>query len=374
MFAPQTNVSTTIISELTHKDDFIASTDTSQIISSVVSSDDNSFSENTDSNSQSESGSSGVVSSSDDSSDSDSDITSSDEDISGQKDDIDPKGTQYGMGTDRIDRIALTVAAKVSSERNLDKDISATTRNTTQNITVESMAVANSSRQPPTVAVEMPTPPLPKTIPSDVVHLNHAKSKSLDFKAPLILPYALPTPTEAVHTSYDTETIGWGDVVEPAPWEWKSMPLDCSGILEEQRRTVFYEFRDKGNGEGEWIIPKHQTPPNYHGIHFLKAVTVDSEWEYRRGKLSPKEERMRGRGDKGLSNNHRVSSVHALSPRDQPLPLLDESCLSTLRLGSKRGGRWARGGRGARGTRGGGRLYQPPPHTRSHSKTGVFLP
>ena len=82
---------------------------------------------------------------------------------------------------------------------------------------------------------------------------------------------------------------------------------------------------------------------------------------------------MTDRGDKELAKNHCMSSVHALSLRDPSPPHLDETCLSSSKLGSKRGGRWARGGRGARGTRGGGRLYQPPPHTKSHSKTGVFL-
>ena len=105
-----------------------------------------------------------------------------------------------------------------------------------------------------------------------------------------------------------------------------------------------------------------------------KVITIDSEWEYRRGKLTSKDERMRDRGDKEFASNHSMSSVHVLCPGDPVPPHLDGSCLSPSRLGSKRGGRWARGGRGARGTRGSGKLYQPPPHTRSHSKTGLFPP
>ena len=241
------------------------------MIYSDVSCDHSISSENTDNNSQSESDSSDVVSSSDDFSDSDIDITSSDADNCGKKDDMDPKATKDGIGTDVVNQSAFTVLAQVSSERKLENDISATAQNTTQNITVESNAPENSSSHPSTVAIEMSTPPLPKIIPSGVAHLKPAQSKSLDLKAPSSLPYAAPTPTKAAPTSYDTKTIGWGDMVEPAPWEWQSMPLDCSGILEEQRRTVFYEFRDKGNGEGEWIIPKYQAPPNYDGIHCLEG-------------------------------------------------------------------------------------------------------
>ncbi len=48
--------------------------------------------------------------------------------------------------------------------------------------------------------------------------------------------------------------MGWGDEPGPAEWNWKEMPFDYMGILEEQRRTVFYEYREQ-DGKGEWKVP-----------------------------------------------------------------------------------------------------------------------
>lgn len=247
-----------MISEVAHKDDSIVSTDTSARTSSAVTtSDEDSGAENTGGNSQSQSDSSGVGSSSDDSSDSDSDITSSDDDINGNDDMIEAKAAKVGMEIDRIDQIVITVVDHVSSERKLE-DIKAIT----QNITVGSVDFARTSIQHPTTDSQLYSTYLPNAIPSEIPHRKRSKSKSRD----LDLPYPEPTTTKATPTFYDTKSVGWGDVVEAAPWEWQSMPLDCTGILEEQRRTVFYEFRDKGNGEGEWVIPNYQNPPDYHGI------------------------------------------------------------------------------------------------------------
>lgn len=53
---------------------------------------------------------------------------------------------------------------------------------------------------------------------------------------------------------------GWGEEPGPAPWDWQAMPFDYMGILEEQRRTVFYEFHEH-NGKGEWIDPKYNCIP-----------------------------------------------------------------------------------------------------------------
>jgi hypothetical protein len=50
---------------------------------------------------------------------------------------------------------------------------------------------------------------------------------------------------------------GWGEEPEPASWDWQGMPFDYMGILEEQRRTVFYEFHEH-NGKGEWKLPKNK--------------------------------------------------------------------------------------------------------------------
>lgn len=53
---------------------------------------------------------------------------------------------------------------------------------------------------------------------------------------------------------------GWGEEPGPAPWDWQAMPFDYMGILEEQRRTVFYEFHEH-DGKGEWINPKYKCLP-----------------------------------------------------------------------------------------------------------------
>jgi hypothetical protein len=50
---------------------------------------------------------------------------------------------------------------------------------------------------------------------------------------------------------------GWGEEPDPAPWDWQAMPFDYMGILEEQRRTVFYELHEH-DGKEEWTIPKYK--------------------------------------------------------------------------------------------------------------------
>jgi len=52
--------------------------------------------------------------------------------------------------------------------------------------------------------------------------------------------------------------MGWGDEPGPAQWDWKEMPFDYMGILEEQHRTVFYEYRERGDGKGEWKVPQYE--------------------------------------------------------------------------------------------------------------------
>ena len=46
---------------------------------------------------------------------------------------------------------------------------------------------------------------------------------------------------------------GWGEDPEPAPWDWKGMPFDYMGILEEQRRTVYYELHER-DGQEESVV------------------------------------------------------------------------------------------------------------------------
>jgi hypothetical protein len=63
---------------------------------------------------------------------------------------------------------------------------------------------------------------------------------------------------EDVSDSLPTELAGgWGETPEPADWEWQAMPFDYMGILEEQHRTVFYEFRER-DGKGEWRLPNYE--------------------------------------------------------------------------------------------------------------------
>jgi hypothetical protein len=57
-------------------------------------------------------------------------------------------------------------------------------------------------------------------------------------------------------------TGGWGDEPEPAPWDWQGMPFDYMGILEEQRRTVYYELHER-DGQEVWVLKDYKkgTPP-----------------------------------------------------------------------------------------------------------------
>jgi hypothetical protein len=68
------------------------------------------------------------------------------------------------------------------------------------------------------------------------------------------------TSNESTDKSLSAEHNNWGDDPRPAPWDWQQMPLDYMGILEEQRRTVFYEFRER-DGKGEWVLPKYEGIP-----------------------------------------------------------------------------------------------------------------
>lgn len=91
------------------------------------------------------------------------------------------------------------------------------------------------------------------------------------------MPSAHSTPDQMDSTSTKSNSSsdnflaseGWGDEPESAPWEWTQMPLDYMGILAEQRRTVFHEFRIS-DGKGEWLRPKYSGPPNYYGILRLR--------------------------------------------------------------------------------------------------------
>lgn len=73
-------------------------------------------------------------------------------------------------------------------------------------------------------------------------------------------------------------TGGWGEEPGPAPWEWQQMPFDYMGILDEQHRTVFYEFHER-NGKGEWTLP------NYEGQTREIGLMLDEQCDYAKDKF-----------------------------------------------------------------------------------------
>jgi len=265
-------------SDLSNKDEEAkTSRKTSEMSSSEVTTDDINSSEYTYSDSSSESDSSNVDSSSSDSSDeasdgsdsSDSGSDSSEESTSTDEDEIESSGaTENGMKRAETNKSPRTIDNESSSESKLDDNVTASAPIETARVST----VPHSTPSLSTVDRLLSTPPS-NTPPSETEHLKPrkcSKATSHDPRNTPILPYPEPTPMkQAAEPVTEADFLGWGDSVEPASWEWQTMPLDCTGILEEQRRTVFYEFRDKGNGEGEWVIPTHQNPPNYQGNIFL---------------------------------------------------------------------------------------------------------
>ena len=161
-----------------------------------------------------------------------------------------------------------TIDNESSSESKLDDNVTASAP-------IETVRVSNVAPSAPSISTvdKLHSAPPSITFPSEAEHLKPrkcSKATSHDPRNAPVLPYPEPTPMkQEAEPVTESDFLGWGDSVEPASWEWQTMPLDCTGILEEQRRTVFYEFRDKGNGEGEWVIPSHRSPPNYQGNIFL---------------------------------------------------------------------------------------------------------
>ena len=89
---------------------------------------------------------------------------------------------------------------------------------------------------------------------------------------------------------------------------------------------------------------------------------VDSEWEYRRGKLIPKGEAVRGRGNASAST--RGNRVREISDTRCPTPS-EREYTPTRRLRGRKG-------HGSPGGRARGRLYHPPSHIRVPPTTGTF--
>jgi len=272
------NAGLTTHSDLSNKDEEAkTSRKTSEMSSSDDTTEDINSSEYTYSDSSSESDSANIDSSSDGSSDSssdgsdssDSDHSSSEEGTSTDEDEIENSGaTEHGMRRAETNKTPRTIDNESSSESKLDDDIPASAPIETERVST----LTHSTPSLSTVDKLLSTPPS-NTPPSEAEHLKPrkcSKSASHDPRNAPVLPYPEPTSTkQAAEPVTESDFLGWGDSVEPASWEWQTMPLDCTGILEEQRRTVFYEFRDKGNGEGEWVIPTLQNPPNYQGNPFL---------------------------------------------------------------------------------------------------------
>jgi hypothetical protein len=66
---------------------------------------------------------------------------------------------------------------------------------------------------------------------------------------------------------------GWGDEPTPAPWDWQGMPFDYMGILEEQRRTVYYELHER-DGQEEWVLKNYKK-----GISPRFWIDANCRWE-----------------------------------------------------------------------------------------------
>lgn len=251
------------------KDHSLVSSNTSDLsLTSATTTEESSSSENTQSDSPSDADFSESGSSMDGSSDdSDSDTTSSADATSGDADGVTLSiTTSDGMANGKTEEIAATIVTKVPSEITLINDFTVSTPIGATK--PQSDNLATTMIPLPTDESPLPITPPFREVPSQVYHRIHgkvSKSKASDLDAP-VLSNPDPIPIKSATTAAtELAPIGWGDVVQPATWDWQTMPLDCTGILEEQRRTVFYEFRDHGNGEGEWVIPSYSNPPNYHG-------------------------------------------------------------------------------------------------------------
>jgi hypothetical protein len=110
--------------------------------------------------------------------------------------------------------------------------------------------VSESDKSSPTTPIDIPT------------MFNSTIKAPLPTWSPSSEPLSPPTKSS---TDKSVLTGGWGEIPEPASWEWQAMPFDYMGILEEQKRTVFYEFRER-DGQGEWILP------NYEGMAFAMCL------------------------------------------------------------------------------------------------------
>ena len=107
---------------------------------------------------------------------------------------------------------------------------------------------------------------------SDTLQTNSSHSKHK------VLREAPETISHNSNTLPPQLTGGWGEEPGPAPWEWQQMPFDYMGILDEQHRTIFYEFHER-DGKGEWTLP------NYAGRIREIGLMLDKQCDCAKDKL-----------------------------------------------------------------------------------------
>jgi hypothetical protein len=224
--------------------------------------------------------STGSDSASDSASDSDSseetsETSSESEASSTEEQSVDLTNFEVGgeLGDEKVGDVGVD---RVPSERILDNDWDGKGIEMTAKATiVETIdAPTTVSRKETTETNPTPSHTLQNII-RDTNKLSQPSANPEPSNSPM--PSAHSTPDKMDSTSINSSSSsdnlfasgGWGDEPEPAPWEWTQMPLDYMGILAEQRRTVFHEFRIS-DGKGEWRRPKYSGPPNYYGILRLR--------------------------------------------------------------------------------------------------------
>ena len=216
--------------------DLSSSSLTSEVSSSEQTTSDETTSTDT---SESMSVSASDTSSSDDSSASDDFTTSSEEEDTSEESEMsaDPV-TKSGEDATPAKPFAAAADKAVSSE-----PISAKSSNDVSKNTAIAIVKSTHERQ---------------STPSAIGDHKSVDAPSSD-SSPTSSSQNLSDDTAKSHPQLPPELAGgWGEEPEPAPWEWQHMPFDYMGILEEQRRTVFWEFRETRDGKGEWVLPNYQ--------------------------------------------------------------------------------------------------------------------
>jgi hypothetical protein len=238
----------TAIAAMQQPQDIYPSPLTSEISSSEQTTSDEATSTDT---SESTSGSASDTSSSDDSSPSDITTSSEEEEEDTSDEESDVSANQVTKSGD--DATPPKPSAGAANDKAVSSEPISTKSATANNAFIETAiaTVKSIDATPPSPLGDDKSVGAPSSDSSPIsVHSSPSQNLSSDdtAKSPPQLPPEL--------------VGGWGKEPEPAPWEWQHMPFDYMGILEEQRRTVFWEFRETRDGKGEWVLP------NYQGIGF----------------------------------------------------------------------------------------------------------